>query len=166
MKRLYLVRHAKSSWENLELRDFDRPLNERGERDAPRMGRRLKEREITPELMLSSAPERALTTCKVIGGIIRYQQSGIKTDKRIYHANKDQLLKILSEVNDKYESVMLFGHNPGFTDFANILFGEHIMNIPTCGIVAGKLKIESWKHVSPGCGKLEFFDFPKKNKKK
>ncbi|MEQ9593404.1 MAG: histidine phosphatase family protein [Cyclobacteriaceae bacterium] len=166
MKRLYLVRHAKSSWENLELRDFDRPLNERGERDAPRMGRRLKEREITPDLMLSSPAERALTTCKVIADIIGYQQSGIKTDKRIYHANEDQLLKILSEVNDKYKSVMLFGHNPGFTDFANLLFGEHIMNIPTCGIVAGKLKIESWKQVSPGCGKLEFFDFPKKNKKK
>ncbi len=116
--------------------------------------------------MLSSPAERALTTCKLIADIIGYQQSGIKTDKRIYHANEDQLLKILSEVNDKYESVMLFGHNPGFTDFANILFGENIMNIPTCGIVAGKLKIESWKQVSPGCGKLEFFDFPKKSKKK
>ena len=130
------------------------------------MARWRKEKEINPELMLSSPANRPLTTCKVIADVIGYQLSGIKTDKRIYHAGEDQLLKVVSELSDNYESVIVFGHNPGFTDFANSLLGESIMNIPTCGIVAGKLRIDSWKQVSPACGKLEFFDFPKKNKKK
>lgn len=165
MKMLYLVRHAKSSWDNPDLGDFDRPLNERGKRDAPRMGRRLKEKEIAPDLMLSSPAKRALTTCKEIAKILKYSKDRIKTDKRIYHADEDELLHVLSEVNDNFDVVMLYGHNPGFTNFANLLFDEHIMNIPTCGIVAGKLKIKSWKEIKPGCGKMEFFDFPKRNKR-
>lgn len=166
MKKLYLVRHAKSSWEHPELRDFDRPLNERGARDAPRMGKRLKEKEVTPDLMLSSPANRALTTCKEIAKVLDYSSERIKTDKRIYHADDEELLQVLSEQNDNNEIIMLFGHNPGFTSFANELFNENIMNIPTCGIVAGKLKIKSWKEIKPGCGKMEFFDFPKKNKRK
>lgn len=164
MKTLFLVRHAKSSWDNPELRDIDRPLNERGKKDAPKMGRRLKEREVAPDLMLSSPANRALTTCKEIAKILGYTNERLKTDKRIYHASEDELLLVLSELNDNFKVVMLFGHNPGFTYFANLLFNEHIMNIPTCGIVAGKLKIKSWKEITPGCGKLEFFDFPKRNK--
>ncbi|MGB4972033.1 MAG: histidine phosphatase family protein, partial [Cyclobacteriaceae bacterium] len=92
--------------------------------------------------------------------------SRIKTDRRIYHAGEAELTTVLSELSDTQRIVMLFGHNPGFTEFANILFNEHIMNIPTCGIVGGKLKIKSWSEINAGCGKLEFFDFPKKNKKK
>ncbi len=166
MKKLYLVRHAKSSWDNPELRDYDRPLNERGKRDAPRMGKRLKEREITPDLMLSSPAKRALTTCMEIARILGYDKERIKTDKRIYHANEDDLIKVLKEQNDNFDIVMLFGHNPGLTDFANSLFNERIINIPTCGIVAGELQISSWKEIKWGCGPLEFFDFPKKNKRK
>ncbi len=166
MKTLYLVRHAKSSWDNTALSDLDRPLNKRGERDAPRMGKRLKEREVAPDLMLSSPANRAITTCKVIANILGYDKSRIKTDQRIYHADEEELFQILSELKYTQEDVILFGHNPGFTYFANVLFSEHIMNIPTCGIVAGKLKIKSWKEIKAGCGKMEFFDFPKKNKKK
>lgn len=166
MKTLILVRHAKSSWDNPALSDFDRPLNDRGKRDAPRMGKRLKEREITPDLMLSSPAKRALTTCKEIAKILNYDKQRIVTDKRIYHAGEDELLQVLSEQNDNHEIIMLFGHNPGFTDFANALFNEHIMNIPTCGIVAGDLSLTSWREIKWGCGKLDFFDFPKKNKRK
>ncbi|HNP06981.1 MAG TPA: histidine phosphatase family protein [Cyclobacteriaceae bacterium] len=166
MMTLYLVRHAKSSWENPDLSDFERPLNERGRRDAPRMGKRLKEREIVPDLMLSSPAKRAITTCKEIASILSYDVSRIKTDRRIYHASEDELLDILSKLNDTQKKVMIFGHNPAFTNLANTLFNEHIMNIPTCGIVGGSLKIKSWSEISVGCGKLDFFDFPKKNKKK
>lgn len=166
MKVVYLVRHAKSSWDDHSLRDFDRPLNERGKRDAPRMGKRLKEREIMPNLMLSSPAVRALTTCKEIADILGYDENRIKTDKRIYHASEEDLLHILQELNENHKSVMLFGHNPGLTDFANQLFNERIMNIPTCGIVAGKLNLNNWKEAKPGCGKMQFFDFPKKHKKK
>lgn len=166
MKILYVVRHAKSSWEDLDLSDFDRPLNERGERDAPKMGRRLKEREITPDLMLSSPANRALTTCKVIADILGYDQVRIKTDQKIYHASENELFEVAAEFNDNFDEVMIFGHNPGLTDFVNELLNERIMNVPTCGIVAGKLKINSWKEIRPGCGKLYFFDFPKRNLKK
>jgi len=161
MFTLYLVRHAKSSWSNPNLSDFDRPLNDRGTKDAPRMGKRLKEREIAPDLMLSSPANRAITTCKEIASILGYDASRIKTDRRIYHAGEDELFTVLSELSDTQKVVMLFGHNPGFTLFANILFNQHIMNIPTCGVVAGKLKIKSWSEIKAGCGKLEFFDFPK-----
>lgn len=161
---LYLVRHAKSSWENPDLSDFDRPLNERGRKDAPRMGKRLKEREIVPDLMLSSPAKRAITTCKEIATILSYDVSRIKNDPRIYHANEEELFNVLSELNDTQKNVMLFGHNPAFTNLANTLFNEHILNIPTCGIVGGVLKIKSWKEISAGCGELKFFDFPKKKK--
>jgi len=166
MKTLYLVRHAKSSWDNSELSDFDRPLNDRGMRDAPHMGKRLKEREVAPDLMLSSPARRAITTCKEIASIIGFEAARIKTDLRIYHADEEELITLLSELSDTQKIVMLFGHNPGLTHLANTLFNEHIMNIPTCGIVAGKLKIKSWSEINHGCGKLEFFDFPKKNKRK
>lgn len=163
---LYLVRHAKSSWDNPAMRDIDRPLNERGKGDAPRMGKRLKEREVAPDLMLSSPANRALTTCKEIATILGYSFDRIKTDKRIYHADEAALYDVLKELNDTQKVVMLFGHNPGFTYFANSLFNERIMNIPTCGIVAGQLKVKSWQEIKAGCGNLTFFDFPKKNKRK
>ncbi len=166
MKVIYLVRHAKSSWHDHSLRDFDRPLNERGIRDAPRMGKRLKEREIAPNLMVSSPAVRAFTTCKEIAGVLGYGENRMVTDKRIYHASEEVLLRIIQEFNENYESVMLFGHNPGLTDFTNLLLNENIMNIPTCGVVAGKLNIKNWNEAKAGCGKLLFFDFPKKYKKK
>lgn len=166
MKILYIIRHAKSSWDNPDLSDFDRPLNERGKRDAPKMGRRLKEREIAPDLMLSSPANRALTTCQGIANILGYTKERIKTDRRIYHASAGELFEIVTSFNDNFDEVMIFGHNPGLTDFANELLNERIMNVPTCGIVAGKLKIKSWKEIKPGCGKLHFFDFPKKNLRK
>ncbi|HCM74856.1 MAG TPA: phosphohistidine phosphatase [Cytophagales bacterium] len=166
MKTLYLIRHAKSSWDNPDLSDFDRPLNDRGKRDAPRMGRRLKEREVTADLMLSSPAKRALTTCKEIAKVLGYSEDRIKTDRRIYHADEDVLYSVLSELDESQQVVMLYGHNPGFTSFANSLFNEYIMNIPTCGIVAGNLNIDSWKAIKAGCGKMLFFDFPKRNKKK
>lgn len=164
MKTLYLIRHAKSSWSNPDLSDFDRPLNDRGRRDAPRMGKRLKEKAIAPDLMLSSPANRAITTCREIASVLGYDESRIKTDKRIYHASEEELINILSELQDTQKTVMLFGHNPGFTNFANALLSEHIMNIPTCGVVAGKLNIQSWKEINNGCGKLVFFDFPKNKK--
>lgn len=166
MKILYVVRHAKSSWDNPDLRDFDRPLNERGKRDAPKMGRRLKEREIVPDLMLSSPANRALATCKMIADILGYDPDRIRTDQKIYHASEEGFFKVIRVLNDNFDEVMIFGHNPGLTDFVNELLNERIMNVPTCGIVAGKLQIDSWAETKPGCGKLHFFDFPKKNLKR
>jgi len=165
MKILCLVRHAKSSWDNPELSDFDRPLNDRGKKNAPIMGRRLREKRLFPDVMLSSPAERALATCREIGKALHFSEEKIKTDKRLYHANADQILKVVQELtdfpHDSEEVVMIFGHNPGLTEFTNALLNETIMNIPTCGVVYAKLDIEHWKDAQFGCGKLVFFDFPK-----
>jgi phosphohistidine phosphatase len=168
MKTLYLIRHAKSSWDDPEMDDFVRPLNDRGKKDVPRMGKRLKEKDLTPDLMISSPAIRALDTCKIIARILNYPTEKIKTDKRLYHASEEQLLKVVQELKDRpgdeEEIVLLFGHNPGLTDFANELLNENIDNIPTCGIVAANLNIKIWKDAKFGCGEMESFDFPKNKK--
>jgi phosphohistidine phosphatase len=164
MKTLYVIRHAKSSWDNPQLGDFDRPLNERGERDAPRMGKRLKEKRIVPDLLLSSPAKRALTTCEKIADILGYPNEKIKTEGALYHAGEEEILQIIKKTNDKHDVLLIFGHNPGLTDFVNKLTDTFIHNIPTCGIVACSLNIDSWKGIDWGKGKLDFFDFPKSKK--
>ena len=164
MKTLYLVRHAKSSWDYPELTDFDRPLNKRGKRDAPDMGRRLKSRGIKPDLMLSSPANRALTTCQIIADAIGYNEHKIETDKQIFHATANTLLKVLNQVDDQNDSAMLFGHNPGFTDFANELVDTDIYNIPTCGVFACTFPLDSWSYVNWSSGSLLFYDYPKNKK--
>ncbi len=168
MKTLYLIRHAKSSWDDPELGDFERPLNKRGKRDAPSMAKRLKEKRVTPDIMISSPATRAHATCIEFAKILGFNMEKIKTDRRLYHANEDQILAVVRELKDRArdeeEIVLLFGHNPGLTGFANDLVNEYIDNIPTCGIVKAKLKIELWKDADYGCGELDFFDFPKSNK--
>jgi phosphohistidine phosphatase len=166
VKTLYLIRHAKSSWDDPEMDDFIRPLNDRGKKDAPRMGKRLKEKDLTPDLMVSSPATRTLETCRVIAKILNYPNDKIKIEKRLYHASEEQLLKVVQELKDRpkddEEIVLLFGHNPGLTNFANKLLDENIDNIPTCGIIAAKLHISQWRDITFGCGKMESFDFPKK----
>jgi phosphohistidine phosphatase len=161
VKTLFIIRHAKSSWDDPSLDDFSRPLNERGEKDAPRMGKRLKEKEITVDLMISSPATRALKTCKAIAKVLEYTKEKIREERKLYHADADQILEILKSTKEPHDVVMIFGHNPGLTDFVNHLFNQTIMNIPTAGIVAGKLNIDTWKEITFGCGEMLFFDFPK-----
>jgi phosphohistidine phosphatase len=161
VKTLFIVRHAKSSWDDSSLTDFSRPLNERGEKDAPRMGKRLKEKEITVDLMISSPAERAIKTCEAIAKVLEYPKEKIREEKKLYHAGADQILEIVKSIKEPHDVVMIFGHNPGLTEFANHLLNQAIMNIPTAGVVAGKLKIETWKEIAFGCGEMLFFDFPK-----
>lgn len=165
MKTLYLIRHAKSSWDDPELGDFERPLNKRGKKDAPNMAKRIKEKRVTPDLMISSPATRAYDTCKEFAKVLDYDKDKIKTDKRLYHANEDQILVVIRDFKDRERDdedvVLLFGHNPGLTEFANLLLNENIDNIPTCGVVEAQLDINRWKDAGFGCGKLKFFDFPK-----
>jgi len=165
MKTLYLIRHAKSSWDDLNQSDFERPLNKRGKKDAPRMAKRLKEKRVTPDFIITSPATRALDTCKEFAKILDYDKDKIETDQRLYHASEDQILAVISELKDRErddeEVVLLFGHNPGLTEFANVLLNEYVDNIPTCGIIKARLKIDRWKDAAFGCGELEFFDFPK-----
>jgi phosphohistidine phosphatase len=163
MKTLYVVRHAKSSWDDPDRSDFDRPLNDRGKRDAPRMGKRLKEKDIHPDLMFTSPAKRALSTCKLISKALDYPKSKIKEEQKLYHASDDDILSSVQALNDKHNIVMIFGHNPGLTEFVNSLMSEekNIDNIPTAGVVAFELNISSWRQLTWGIGKLLFFDFPK-----
>ena len=162
MKRLYLIRHAKSSWKDQGLADIERPLNKRGKQDAPFMGKRLKETKVHPDLIVSSPAKRALKTAKVIAEEIGYPKKRIKTDESIYLAGVSTLLHVIQNIEDSYQQVMLFGHNPGFTDLAESLTNQKFDNIPTCGIVCMDFDINSWKKVSEGKGKVVFFDYPKK----
>jgi len=163
VKTLFIIRHAKSSWDASNIDDFERPLNDRGKRDAPRMGKRLKEKDIHPTLLLSSPAKRALSTAKRIAKVLKYPKDDIKTDRRLYHADEETMLTVVRELKDKQDVVMIFSHNPGLTEFVNSLMdGElDIDNVPTCGIVAFKLNLETWKDVDWGKGKLLFFDYPK-----
>jgi phosphohistidine phosphatase len=164
MKTVYLIRHAKSSWEDDRLSDFDRPLNERGKIDAPRMGKRLKEKNITPDLFLASPAKRTLSTAKRIADVLGYPKENIKTDQALYHADEDEILNVIRSANDKNDCIFIFGHNPGLTDFVNAMNNDRkrfIDNVPTCGIVAFSFDVKNWKQIDFGKGELLFFDFPK-----
>ena len=164
MKTLYVIRHAKSSWAHPEQADMDRGLNERGKRDAPRMGRKLKEKDVRPHLMLSSPARRAFSTAKRIAVVLDYPKEKIKTDRLLYHADEETILSVVQTISDKCDDVVIFGHNPGLTEFVNSIADKevYIDNIPTCGIAAFKLPIESWKAATWRCASLLFFEYPKK----
>jgi phosphohistidine phosphatase len=162
MKTLYLIRHAKSSWKDMSLSDFDRPLNKRGKNAAPLMGSKLKEKGVLPDFILSSPANRALTTAKVIAKEVGYPKGNIQTADQIYHAATSTLLQVVCELDDSYDTVFMFGHNPGFTDFANYLTGSYIGNVPTCGVVHIAFEAtNNWAAVSAETGTLVEFDFPK-----
>lgn len=169
MKRLVLIRHAKSSWKDPLLGDFDRPLNKRGERDAPNMAKRLKEKKIFPDTVLSSPSFRTRATCNVFCETLNFDTSKVIFDRSLYHADTSnfyQVLSTLKDLPDTEEVVLLFGHNPGLTEFSNSLFDAEIENVPTCGVVCGTLKISRWKELQPHSGVLDFFDYPKRKKHK
>lgn len=127
------------------------------------MARRFKERELTPNLLYSSPARRAWKTCKVFAEELNVSKSAIKTEKELYHASEEILLGLVRKLSNKRDTVLLFGHNPGLTNFANLLTGEFIINIPTCGMAMIAFRVKDWKDIAPGKGKLEFFDFPKKH---
>lgn len=164
MKTVYLIRHAKSSWDDDSLSDFDRPLNERGKIDAPRMGKRLKEKNFTPDLLLSSPAKRAHSTAKRIAEALGYPKDKIKTDQALYHADEEEILNVIRSMNDKNDCIVLFGHNPGLTDFVNSMNNDrkrYIDNIPTCGIAGFQFSVNAWKQIDFGKGDLILYDFPK-----
>lgn len=162
MKTLYLVRHAKSSWEDAGLSDHDRPLNQRGERDAPQMGKRLKKRKPQPEVIISSSAVRAKTTAKALAKEIGFSKSDVTIDERIYGAGPKDIVSIIHEMDNKIDCTMLVGHNPTFTDLVNTLGHCNIDNIPTCGMAVLTFSVDSWKDVKNGKGELLDFDYPKK----
>lgn len=162
MKRLTLIRHAKSSWKEQGLADFDRPLNDRGKRDAPLMGRRLAARGRVPDLVICSPARRAVATIKRIAREAGFPSHRIVEDERVYLAGADELHRIVKEIADSHDDVVLCGHNPGLTEFSNLISSQVIDNIPTCGVVSIAFRLDSWMDVVPGSGELLCFDYPKR----
>ncbi|UZR94490.1 SixA phosphatase family protein [Chondrinema litorale] len=162
MKTLYLVRHAKSSWKDDSLDDFERPLNKRGQRDAPFMGDKLKEQKIIPDLVISSPAKRAKSTAKIIAKKIGYDPDDIKWKKKIYDAFTEDLLKIIRDQKKDIDSLMLVGHNPELTSLSNYLTDFRIYNIPTTGISCIRFYCDTWEEVQPKAGEQVFFDYPKR----
>ncbi|MCB0742717.1 MAG: histidine phosphatase family protein [Ignavibacteriae bacterium] len=162
MKTLYLLRHAKSSWEDGNLSDFDRPLNERGLRDAPIMGEILKNKIEQPELIISSSAKRAITTAEIIANSFNYDINKIIKEEKIYHSVVSDLMRIIYETPNTIERLMLFGHNPTFTLVVNYLSDKYIDNLPTCGFVQINFDLKSWEELESNTGKLILFEYPKK----
>lgn len=160
-KKLLLVRHGKSDWGNSQLADFNRPLNPRGEKNAPEMATRILHKNQVPETIVSSPALRALTTAKHFSKIWSIPKEQILLKPEIYEANTTSLLRLLNGINQEYKSIAMFGHNPGLTDFANYLTNEGIYNIPTCGTVLIEFDTEHWEEISCHTGRLVEFDFPK-----
>ena len=161
MKTLYLVRHAKSSWDHANLSDHDRPLNHRGERDAPRMGKRLRKRKDRPEVIISSSAVRAQTTAAILATAIDYPASDISIDERLYGAEPNDVISIIGDLDDGIHCAMLVGHNPTFTALVNALGRCDLDNMPTCGMAVLTFPFDSWKKIATVRGKLVDFDFPK-----
>jgi len=160
MKKIILVRHAKSYWGNQSLSDFDRPLNKRGKSDAPFMGKILKEKSVKPDLIISSPARRAKKTAMVIADKIGYPEKKIIFDEELYEATSNNILKVLKLVDEVYQTVILFGHNPGLTLLNNFISNNYIDNIPTCGVVAMEFDKEWIELDKNSCTQL-FFEYPK-----
>ena len=163
MKTIYLVRHAKSSWKYPDLDDFERPLNKRGSKSAPFMGTILKKLKVRPDLILSSPANRAAMTARIIADKISYPLENICFSESIYEFSANALIDVIKDLDDVVNKAMLVGHNPALTDLANYIGDKAISNIPTSGVFCADLDIPSWAKISDHCGKLKFFEFPKKH---
>ncbi|GAB3193965.1 phosphohistidine phosphatase [Pontibacter aydingkolensis] len=164
MKTLYILRHAKSSWDFDELSDHDRPLNKRGRNDAQLMGQELSGRGAIPALIVSSSAVRAITTATLVGREMKFETEDIVVTDKIYGADKHELLDVVHNTPSDVDSVMLVGHNEPISEFANMLSPEHVVSLPTTGVVALSFNCDSWYDISKENASLLFYDFPKNYK--
>lgn len=163
MKILTIVRHAKSSWRDSSLPDKKRPLNGRGKRDAPEMGRRIQEHGIRPSLIVSSPATRAWTTAKVIAQAINYPREFLQKEDRLYLASLDEILDVVVAQDNGFNNLMVVGHNPGLTDFANFLVPGLTNNLPTAGVVSVQIDRDDWSLYERPATELLVHDWPKKS---
>jgi len=160
MKTLYLARHAKSYWKDQSIPDIDRPLNSRGKRDAPFMGEVLNDKKIMIDLIMSSPAKRTKKTAIEIASKIGYPEKKIQFNEDLYEASSNTIIKLIKKIEEKYDRVMIFGHNPGLTMLNNHISNHYIDNIPTCGIVALQFD-KKWSEIDKNSCKFLFFEYPK-----
>lgn len=159
MKTLFILRHAKSSWSDPDLADFDRPLNDRGERTAPFMGELMRKNAFSPSVILSSPAIRAKQTALLVkeaGNL----DAEVRFDERIYEASPQGLRQVVSEIDEAYETAMLVGHNPGMEGFIRFLTG-HLEPMPTAALAVVDLQIDMWNKIDDGIGELQTVYRPK-----
>ena len=161
MKTLLLIRHAKSDWNNSSLGDFDRPLNDRGKRDAPMMAHRLLDRKIKIDAFIASPAKRAKRTASMFAKEYKRDKDEIIFIEELYGAPARTFYDVITKTNDKFDSIALFSHNPGITDFANILTDARTDNIPTCGIFAVRIKGKHWRDFEEAQKEFWFVDYPR-----
>lgn len=164
MKRLMLVRHAKSSWKNPDCADFDRPLTKRGKNDALATGRWLAERKVHPTLIASSPAKRAIATLKRITGEMGVPEKEIVRDARLYPADFSGLLAFVRGIDDIHEEVMVCGHNPALMELCNYLAGCSFTILPTCGVVFFDVMVDAWRDVRNGSGRILSWNCPRRTR--
>ena len=164
MRRLTLIRHAKTEPARSEQEDWDRVLEPRGQRDAPEMARRLKRRKLKPDLILTSPAVRALTTASIMARELGVAAGKVIQDERLYLASPKAMLKVVHELGGGADHLMIFGHNPGITEFADQLSGERsIDNMPTCAVYTIEFAIDHWSELDWALGVNGELDYPKRS---
>jgi phosphohistidine phosphatase len=161
MKILLIVRHAKSSWKDPRLVDHQRPLNKRGKKAAQEMGRRLKNRGVLPDVIVSSDARRALDTASSMAEILGVPPKAVRQTPELYHAAPDRILDVVHQFEDDWKRVILVGHNPGLTETANRYTPDPVANIPTAGVVELRFNTRSWRNIDRDNLAFNSFDFPK-----
>jgi phosphohistidine phosphatase len=161
MKTLLLVRHAKSDWGYPALEDFDRPLNDRGKRDAPAMATRLLGKKVPIDAIISSTAKRASNTAKAFAAVYELKKSRMQFTDKLYLAGSAIFIEVIENADDKFDTIAIFSHNPGITTFANEQTNARIDNIPTCGVFAIKVNTDTWKDFKKASKEFWFFDYPK-----
>jgi phosphohistidine phosphatase len=163
MKHLLIIRHAKSSWDFINMEDFDRPLNDRGNTDAPLMAKRLLKKDIKIDAFISSPAVRALTTATYFVKAYDLKPKHIIQIGELYEAPAKIFAQVVAGIDPTVKTAAIFAHNPGITDYANTLTKVNIDNIPTCGIFAIKAPIKDWIDFEDAEKEFWFFDYPKAN---
>ncbi|SJZ66774.1 SixA phosphatase family protein [Sediminibacterium ginsengisoli] len=161
MKHLLLIRHAKSSWSNSNLGDFDRDLNDRGRRDAPVMAQRLTEHHIQPDALVSSTALRAMQTAIFFARTFHKTEQDIMRMPELYHAPPPVFYKVISELPSSVNTAAVFAHNPGITAFVNELTATRIDDMPTCAVFGVKVHADTWADFAEAEKTFWFFDYPK-----
>ncbi len=161
MRKLALLRHAKSSWDSHDQSDFERPLNKRGFHDAPRMGSQMAEKGVNPGAIISSSALRARTTAVLAGKELGIDEDAIRFTEALYHASASEMLAALDELAPNDSEVVVVGHNPGITALANRIADVPVDNLPTAACFYVEADIDNWQDLASGTGKLVFFASPK-----
>jgi phosphohistidine phosphatase len=161
MKRVIIVRHAKSSWDDASVTDFDRPLNDRGKHDAPMMAKRLHDKKVNIDAFISSPAKRAKRTASLFAKEFDTDKDDIILVDALYHAGPEEFYKAIEAAPAKAKTIAIFSHNPGITDFVNSLCDTRVDDMPTCAVFAVKAPIENWNEFRQSSREFWFFDFPK-----